>query len=395
MNTKTRSIEAYRRQLVEEAHVFADREIRPFAADFDERGQLSKDLIGKMAERGYLSASFPERYGGLALDPVHYGLFTEVIGKACCNVRTLITVNTSLIGETLLRYGTEEQKNEWLPKIASGEKVGAFALSEPLVGSDAKNVQTAYRREGNKYVLNGKKKWISFGDLADFFIVIAGDRGQVTAFLVERTQGDITSTPIQGMMANRASHIAEIEFKNVEVPAENVLGPVGGGFAYIVSTALDHGRYSIAWAGVAIAQEAVNAMVAYARTRSQFGERLHQHQLIKGMIGDSITQLHAARALCRKAGELRRDRDAEAVIETSIAKYFASKAAMQLATDNVQIHGGNGISNQYPAERLFREAKVLEIIEGTSQLQQQMISDYGLQKYFVKRPNLSEERSGH
>lgn len=171
----------------------------------------------------------------------------------------------------------------------------------------------------------------------------------------------------------------------MRIPAENVLGIVGGGFTYIVSTALDHGRYSIAWAGAAIAGEALEAMVAYSMSRSQFGDKLHQFQLVKGMIGDAVTKVHAARTLCIAAGEMRKGGAAKAVDETAIAKYFTSKVAVEVTNDTVQVHGGNGCRSGYPAERLFREAKVLEIIEGTSQIQQQVISQYGLRKYAVKK----------
>jgi alkylation response protein AidB-like acyl-CoA dehydrogenase len=183
-------------------------------------------------------------------------------------------------------------------------------------------------------------------------------------------------------LAGRAAHIAELTFKDVEVPAENLLAKEGSGFTYIVNTALDHGRYSIAWGGLALAQEAVEAMVSYSRKRKQFGKKIYSFQLIQGLIGDAITKTHAGRALCMRAGEMRRDNHPSAVIESTIAKYFTSKIAMEIATDAVQVHGGNGCCNSYPVERLFREAKILEIIEGTSQVQQEIIASYGLRQYY-------------
>ncbi|AZK48525.1 acyl-CoA dehydrogenase family protein [Paenibacillus lentus] len=372
--------------IIEEAGQFAAEEVRPQAGLIDASGELPRSLIQRMGALGYLGASWPVEYGGLGLDPVAYGLFTEQIGKACSNTRAMLTVQTSLLGETILRFGTEEQKSYWLPQMAKAEKLGAFALSEPHVGSDAKSVQTTYRHEGDRFILNGKKKWITLAGIADFFVVVAVDlSGQITAFFVESDRRGIDVKPLQGLLGNRAAHLAEIEFNEVEVPKENVLGNVGGGFTYIVSTALDHGRYSIAWAGAAIAAEALESMVSYSRSRSQFGEKLHQFQLIKGMIGDAVTKVHAARSLCLNAGELRRTGDAEAIHETTIAKYFTSKAALEVTNDNVQVHGGNGCHSDYPAERLLRDARVLEIIEGTSQIQQQVIAQYGLRKYGVKK----------
>ena len=372
----------YQNNIVEEARHFAAKEIRPYATEFDEKGVLPRELIRKMAKKRFLSASFPKAYGGLELDPVYYGLFTEEIGKACCSTRGLLTVHTSLVGESLLKWGTPAQKEKWLHPMASGEKLSAFALTEPNIGSDAKGVQCRYEKKGNNIVINGHKKWTSFGDIADFFIVIAACDDKISAFIIESSFDGVKTKPIHGMLGARASHIAEIEFKDVIIPVENLLGPEGGGCAYIVNTALDHGRYSIAWGGVAIAQEALEAMVSYSRKREQFGKKIHKFQLIQGMIGDSVTKVHAARALCLRAGELRNDQDREAVSETAIAKYFTSKIALDVASDAVQVHGGEGCSNKYPAERLFREAKILEIIEGTSQIQQVIIAKYGLQKYY-------------
>jgi alkylation response protein AidB-like acyl-CoA dehydrogenase len=369
-------------QIVTEAKVFTEREIRPFAGVFEEQEALPRELILKLAQKGYLGAVFPEEYGGLALDQIHYGLLTEEIGKGCSSTRALLTVHTSLVGETLLRWGNVEQKEKWLPCMARGEKIAAFALTEPDIGTDAGNIKTTYQQEGDRFILNGHKKWISLGDIADIFLVIASNNGNITAFLVEREFPGVKIARMRGLMMGKAAHIAEIEFHNVEVPMGNLIGKVGNGFAYVASTALDCGRYSIAWAGVAIAQAALEEMVTYARKRTQFGQKIYKFQLIKGMIADATTQIKAARALCLHAGKLRVEKSEEAIIETCIAKYFTSKVAFKVANDAVQIHGGNGFYNQYPAERLFRESRVLEVIEGTSQVQQEIIATYGARKYF-------------
>jgi alkylation response protein AidB-like acyl-CoA dehydrogenase len=371
--------------IVIDARRFADEVIRSRAGEFDRKECLPKDVLDALAKKRFLLASLPETNGGLGLNPLFYGLFTEEIGKACCSTRSLITVQSSLIGETLQKWGTKKQKAKWLPAIAKGAQLGAFALTEPEIGSDARGVQTVYEKSNNEYVLNGRKKWISFAEIAAFFIVIASCGSETTAFIVERDRNGIKTFPQKGLLANRASHLAEIEFRDVRLSKENVIGRQGTGFAFVVSTALDHGRYSIAWAGVAIAQEALNWMVAYSRKRKQFGRKIAEFQLIQEMIGNAVSRTHAARALCLKAGEMRTRKDSEAVMETTIAKYFASKVAIKVATDAVQIFGGNGCSNAFPVERLFREAKVLEIIEGTSQIQQQIIAKYGLKKYYLPR----------
>jgi len=369
-------------KIVDEAGEFAEKEIQPFAAQFEIDEAVPRALINKMAEKGYLAATFPETLGGLGMDPVYYGLLSEEIGKACSSTRALLTVHTSLVGEAILRWGNPEQKERWIRPMAKGEKLACFGLTEPDVGTDAKSVNTNYRKDGNTYIVNGAKKWITFGDIADLILTVAAGEKGITAFMVERETAGVKTTPIKGLLASRAAHIAEIEFTDVRVPEENVLGRVGGGFTYIVNTALDHGRYSIAWAGIALAQAAVDAMVTYARQRSQFGKKIYNHQLIQGIIGDAVTKVHAGRALCLRAGELRKANHGSAVIETTIAKYFTSKIAMEVAIDAVQVHGGNGCYNKYPVERFFREAKILEIIEGTSQVQQEIISSYGLRAYY-------------
>ncbi len=368
--------------VIEEVKEFAQKKIRPFATIFENEEKLPNDLITNLAKNGYLTASIPRDFGGLELDSLHYGLFTEEIGKACCNTRGLITVNTSLVAETLLKWGSIEQKMRWLPMMSTGEKIGAFALTEPTVGTDAKNIQCTYSDSNSGYILNGKKKWISFAEIADFFIVVARGEKGISTFIVERNYEGIEVKPIKGLLANKASHISEIEFKNVEIPRENLLSKEGCGFSFVVNTALDNGRYSIAWAGVAIAQEALDAMVKYSRNRNQFGKGIHTFQHIQGMIADATTNIHAARALCIEAANNRMNKGHEAVIKTTIAKYFSSKIAMNVAIDAVQVHGGNGCYSEYPVERLFREAKVLEIIEGTSQIQKNIISSYALRKYY-------------
>ncbi len=372
---------AHKHQIVEQARCFADEYVRPLARTFDEEGRLPKSVIRAMAERHFLLASLPEQYGGLGLDPIQYGLLTEAIGKACCSTVGLITVENSLVGETLLRWGSDGQKDRWLRSMASGEKIGAFALSEPTIGSDANSVKTTYNSRQNGFVLNGRKKWISFGDIADFFIVVAACGDEKTAFIVERDTPGLYTRPIQGMLARRASHIAEVILSEVYVPKSNIIGRLGSGFSYVVGTALDHGRYSVAWASVATAQEAVEAMVTYARNRRQFNKRLCEFQLIQGMIGDAVTKVHAARALCMGAGELRLKNHPEAMVETTMAKYYASRVAAEITQDALQVHGANGCANEYPVERLFREARAFEIIEGTSQIQQQIIAKYGLRRY--------------
>ncbi|MCU0290026.1 MAG: acyl-CoA dehydrogenase family protein, partial [Acidobacteria bacterium] len=199
---------ASQQKIVDEARDFADREIRPFAGQFEANEAIPRELIDKMAQRGYLSATFPGEYGGLGLDPIYYGYLTEEIGKACASTRGLLTVHTSLAGEALLRWGNKEQKEKWLLPMAQGKKIACFALTEPEVGTDAKSVKTSYRKEGDKYIINGAKKWITYGDVADLFLTITTGEKGITAFIIERDMPGVKTTPIKGLMAGRASHIA-------------------------------------------------------------------------------------------------------------------------------------------------------------------------------------------
>lgn len=379
------------KEIVEDARLFAEEEVRPHAGRFDREEKISSELIQKMADRKYLVASIPVELGGLGLDPVHYGRMTEEIGRACSNARSLITVQDSLIGETLARWGTANQKKCWLAPLAAGKHIGAFALSEPEHGSDARGIETAYEKSVGGYRINGKKMWISFGEIADFYIVFANRSGKMSAFIVDRKSPGVSVRPMKGLLGNRASHLAEITFKDVPVTDEDLLGSEGSGFTFIASTALDHGRYSIAWAGVATAQECLELMAEYARSRKQFGQAIGTYQLVQRMISDAAAGTRATRALCEYAGELRKQNSPDAVPETAVAKYFSSRIAMQAAADAVQVHGGNGCSNRFPVERLFREAKILEIIEGTSQIQQQLIAKYAMKKY--GRKSLDRRRS--
>ncbi|MFB7120709.1 acyl-CoA dehydrogenase family protein [Bacillus thuringiensis] len=354
--------------------------ILPLTNEIEASNYYPKELINELGKKGCLGVSIPIHYGGIGVDPIVYGKFIEEIGKVCTATRTLITVHTSLVCETILKYGTKEQKQEWLPALVSGEKIGAFALSEPNVGSNAKNVLTTYKSVEGDFVVTGNKKWISFGELADVFLVIASnsENGMKSAFIIEREQAGVQTIPIKGMMAGRGTHIAEIKLDNVKVPRNRLIGIEGSGFDFVASYALDQGRYSVAWGGVGLAQAAIEAIINYANHREQFGKKLGEHQLIQAMITEAITKTHAARALCYKAGAERKEKKVSALNETMIAKYFASKIAVEIANDAVQIYGAKGFVRDYGVERLYREAKVLEIIEGTSQVLQEIISKEAL-----------------
>ena len=269
-----------------------------------------------------------------------------------------------------------------MPQLATGKKLGAFALSEPDIGSDAKNIKTQVYEKDDGYILNGQKKWITYGQMADVFLVFAQyDGNKPLALLVEKDTPGLSITPIGGLLGTKASMLAKLNFEQCRVPKENKLGGLGFGFLGVATSALDLGRYSVACGSVGIGQACLEASLHYAAERKQFGVALKKHQLIRQMLANMITQVKAARLLCYQAGYLKDTAHPSASNETLVAKYFASTMANQVASDAVQIHGANGCSADYAVQRHFRDAKVMEIIEGSSQMQQLLIAATGYQNF--------------
>jgi hypothetical protein len=356
-----------------EFRAFVNEEIFPYANEFDRRECIPQDVILKLFHQKYLAAIIPPEMGGLGTDMITFGLLNEELGRGCSSARSLLTVH-SMLAYAILRWGTPIQKETWLPRLSSGETIGAFALSEPNVGSDAKSIETSATPKGNAYLLNGQKKWITFGQIAHLFVVFAHCEGKPTAFLVERDTPGLTIEPLYGLLGTRASMLAQLHFNQCEIPKTNLIGGVGFGFLTVALSALDVGRYSVATGSVGIGQACLEACVDYTQTRKQFGVYLKDHQLIRQMMTNMITHVRAARLLCHQAGYLKDVEDPEATHSILIAKYFASTTAVQVASDAVQIHGANGCSSHYPVQRYMRDAKVMEIIEGSTQIQQIVIA---------------------
>lgn len=363
-----------------EFRAFVDEEVMPHANRYDQEERTPPALIEKLAQKGYLGAVLPRVVGGQGMDMITYGLLNEEIGRGCSSLRSLLTVHC-MVAYALSKWGNKSQKEYWLPKLATGEIVAAFALSEPNVGSDAKSVETTATLSGDSYVLNGQKKWITYGQIADVFLVFAQCAGKPSAFLVEKNSPGLSIQPISGMLGVRASMLAELEFRDCRIPQENLVGRLGFGFSYVASSALDYGRYSVAWGSVGIAQACLEACIQYTSQRKQFGVYLKEHQLIRQKITEMIANVKAARLLCYQAGYLKEIGEPSSIIETSIAKYFASTTATKVANDAVQIHGANGCTSEYSVARYLRDAKIMEIIEGSTQIQQITIADYGYQEY--------------
>ena len=359
------------------ARDFANNEIVPVARENDRQEKFPWEVLRKMAELGLLAGPIPTEYGGMGLDYVSHGLITEEIGRACSSVRTTLSVHISLCQLTLLKWATEEQKRRYLPRLARGEIIGCFALTEPNVGSDAASIETTATRRGDGWVLNGAKTLISNGGVAGLAIIFAqtdkslGHHG-IGAFLVERDAPGFTTKDIHGKLGLRSSNTAELFFEDCYVPQENVLGQIGDGFKMALS-ALDSGRFSVAAGCVGIAQGCIDACIRYAQARHQFGRPIGSFQLVQELIAEMIVNTEAARLLVYRAAALK-DKGLPNTRETSIAKYFASEVALKAANDAIQVHGGYGYLDEYPVERYMRDARVASLYEGTSQIQKLIIA---------------------
>ncbi len=367
-----------------EFRAFVAAEIAPHADRWDREAATPAALIDRLRERGYLGSNVAREWGGIGRDMIAYGLLTEEIARGCSSVRSLLTVH-DMVAHAIQRWGSAAQKQRYLPAMARGEILGALALSEPEAGSDAKSVQTQAVDAGDAWVLDGRKKWTTYGQLAGLFLVLAqvpGEPdGKPTAFLVERETPGVDVRPLRGITGTRASMLAEIFFEGCRVPKENLLGRPGFGVSHVISAALEHGRYSVAWGSVGLGQACLDASKAYAAGRRQFGVPIADHQLIRRMLTNMIVEVRAARLLCLRAGWLRDAGDPGASGEIMVAKYYASTMAARAANDAVQIHGANGCSEEYPVGRYLRDSRVMEIIEGSTQIQQITIPLFELQEF--------------
>jgi len=360
----------------ETARNFTDNEIVDRARENDRNEHFDLELVGMLAEQGYLGAIVPREYGGAGLDYFTYGLIVEEVGRGDSAMRTVISVQTSLVCSAILRWGTEEQKQRYLPKLCSGEWLGCFGLTEPDTGSDAANQKTRATRNGDGWTINGAKMWISMGNHASLALIFAqtdpelGHKG-IACFLVETDQDGYQPQAIHHKMGLRGSDTAEIGLSDVHVEADGMLGEIGDGFK-VAMTSLDSGRYSVAAGCVVICQGCVEHSVAYSKEREQFGRPIASFQLVQAMIADMILQTDAARMLVWRAGYLK-DSGKPNTTETSIAKLYATEAAVECANTAIQVHGGSGYVDDHPVERYFRDVRVTTLYEGTSQIQKLII----------------------
>jgi butyryl-CoA dehydrogenase len=356
---------------------FAEKEVAPIAAELDEKGEYPTKILKKMAKLGLLGIIVPTKYGGAGLDTISYSIVVEEISRKCASTGVITSVHNSLTEWPIIKYGTEEQKKKYLPILAKGEKIGAFAGTEPNAGSDLGAMQTTAELKGDNYIINGDKTFITSGTEAGIIIVFAvtdkksGPRG-ISAFIVENDMKGYKVGSIFEKLGINASKTSELIFENMEVPKENLLGKEGDGFKIALAT-LDGGRIGIASQAVGIAQAALDESLEYSKQRQQFGKPIAKFQAIQWMIADMATRIEASRYLVYSAA-YKKDKGERISKEAAMAKLFASDTAMDVAIKAVQIHGGYGYTKEYVVERLFRDAKITEIYEGTSEVQKMVIA---------------------
>ena len=360
------------------ARTLAQQEVAPLAREADESRQMPLALVPRMGELGLLGATFGREYGGSAMDHVSYSLALEELGRVDSSIRGFLTVHAGLVAGCIAAWGSEEQKRRYLPQLATGELIGCYCLTEPDAGSDAASIQTTARAEGDEYVLNGEKIWITNGNIAGLAIVFATrERAQrhrgICAFLVDpQTPGFNRERLNVSELGHRASDHARIRLTDCRVPASALLGEAGAGFK-IAMSALDRGRLGVAAGAVGVGQACVDACVSFARERRQFGKRIGDFEMVQATLADMASDVEAARLLVYHAAWLM-DESQPATKAASIAKLFATEAAARAASEAVLLHGNRGYSNEFPVERYYRDIKGLQIYEGTSHIQRIIIA---------------------
>jgi butyryl-CoA dehydrogenase len=365
------------RMIRDTARDFAAREVAPKAAELDKTARWPSEILAKMADLGLLGVAIPQEYGGAGMDALSYALAMEEISAACASCGVIMSVNNSLFSDPVYKFGTEDQKKRVLEPVASGRKLGCFGLTEPMSGSDAQTMVTGAEKTTGGWILNGAKNWITNGPHADWIIVFAvtdrsGPKVKHTAFLVERGTPGYTQNAPDHKLGIHAAHSCTVFFENCKVPDANIVGGVGDGFKVAMST-LDGGRIGIACQAIGIARAAFEKSVAYAKERKSFGVPIAQHQAIQFMLADMAVQIDAARLLAWRAAKMK-DKGVRHSPESAMAKLYASEMATRVTHKAIQVHGGYGYSTEFPVERNYRDARITEIYEGTSEIQRIVIA---------------------
>lgn len=375
------SLSVEHEQIRESAYKFGQNVILPGLPERDRNHESDPNVLKNLGEAGWLGVGVPAKYGGMDTDYISLGIVCEELERADTSARVIMSVHSGLHCLTLLQWGSEEQKQRWLPDLASGKKVGAFGLTEPNAGSDAANLRTSARKDGDSYVLNGEKTWISLSDYADQFLIITRltettAKAPYAAFIVDRTTPGFSSKPLKGKLGVRAGNTGQIFFDNMRVPAQNMIGQEGDGFKVAMS-ALDHGRYTVASGAVGIITACLDACVKYAHERTVGGEPIGKKQLVQQMIASMSSGRDIGRLLYYQVGWLK-NVGKRHTRECSLAKWTNCAAAFDAANKAIEIHGAYGFSDEFPVERYFRNSRGAMIYEGTHEIHTIMQAEYEL-----------------
>ncbi|WP_340539830.1 acyl-CoA dehydrogenase family protein [Nocardioides sp. GXZ039] len=359
------------------ARVFVDAHIAPLANEFERTATVPETVLDALSRAGLWAPFLPTDLGGRGVDMVTLGAIHEEVGRGCSSVRSLLTVHT-MVAWVVNRWGTPDQRHHWVPRLADGSTLGAFCLTEPGAGSNAADIATVAEQTPDGWRLNGTKRWITNGRRADVFLVFARTGATIVGFLVPRSTPGLEVSAITEVLGTRGSMLAEVRLRDVALPDDALVGPRGFTAGMVLTSALDLGRFSVANGCVGLVQACLDASTSYALERRVGGTALWDLPLIRSKISDMVTDVRAARLLCTEAGRLKDAGDPATVMATWIAKYFASVAAARHASEAVQIHGANGFGPDHPVARLYRDAKVMEVIEGSNEIQRLTIADEAL-----------------
>ena len=363
----------------EEFKEFIKTNVEPYASKWDYNQEMPEDFISLLAKSGYLGSNIPIEFGGKGWDFITFGLLNEAVGRGISSLTDLLTIQ-AMVSMTLLKWGTSEQKSKWLNPLAKGEIIGAFALTEPNAGSAIQSLETKINKRGDKYILNGRKRWTSYGEKADLFLIFGKDDDKSIACLLPKDTPGLEISPIKNMMGFRAAHMAQLNFNDIEIPESDIVGKPGFALSHVASIGLHYGRISTSCSALGLLRACFEESVIYSAQR-KIGDRFVSDEgMIRTLIARMGTDLHAASLLCYSACKAEDDRTPDVYEKVQMAKYFTSRAVVRAASDAVQIQGANGCHESSPVARYYRDSKIMEIIEGTTQIHERMLG-----KTFVEK----------
>ena len=356
----------------EEFKEFIQNNVEPYAAKWDSNEEMPDDFLSLFGKSGYLGSNIPTKFGGKGWDFVTFGLLNEAVGRGISSLTDLLTIQ-AMVSMTLIKWGTAEQKSKWLEPMATGEVIGAYALTEPNVGSAVQSLETKINKKGEKYILNGCKKWTSYGEKADLFLIFGKDEDKSIACLLPKDTPGLEISPIKNMMGFKAAHMAQLNFNDIEIPADDIVGKPGFAFSHIAPIGLHYGRISTSCSASGLLRACFEESIVYASSRKIGRKFVGDEGMIRTLIARMGTDLQAASLLCYTACKAEDEHTPDVYEKVQMAKYFASRAVVKAASDAVQIHGAKGCHESSPVARYYRDAKIMEIIEGTTQVHERML----------------------